>query len=214
MDDRAIAEFGGLAKTMARDYVAAGSEFGRYSWEDSDQAAMLALLRASRLNASADIFGEDRKSFKIHLRKLVKEEVLNMLATVGFADSAPDSHGFRSGNDSFSVTTALVDDNIYADYRYVPDTSEATTEDNVLFEQAMDTVYDVLTPKERKVIGLYYLDGIGSMTIADEIGGEHTGHHLSGDQKVADILGVARKSVFLTRNRALAKLRKAMGNLE
>ena len=178
MTESVIDLYGGLAVTMAGDMYSLFTSRGSVSWEDAKQEALLALLETYESFEDPEDHPEE---FKAYLRRVISDRLTEMRARVAYPVSGsrsslqrhdwPAGYEFMDHLDSGGTPMEVIND-----------------DDRSKLHSIYDAM-DFLTARERRVMGLYYLDGMLS------------------DYKVADALGIKQPNAYKTRARAEAKIR-------
>ena len=173
--EEVLEEYGGNAWGYASKAWASDRRFS----DDLEQEAMVALLEAwERFDWSkASHPGE----FGAYLKKVVNDKLMDFRGSMGFSTTGSGRSIYRGAR--LHETAAMED---------VDEPMEWSDDSSDWLDAIMSSM-DVLTDRQRQVIGLYYLDGILS------------------DTRVADVLGIRRQVAEKVRKAGEAKLRTHLG---
>jgi RNA polymerase sigma factor (sigma-70 family) len=178
-----VKEFGGLAVTFATEHFTAYPT--TLDREDLTQIALLTLMEAAS-DFDGDPIEEDRKHFKNYLRLRVREATLQAVAKVGFPVSG--DKGGRTAEEAWQTSVPFQAEFMQA----ATPPSELGDEDRLSLEAIYDSL-DILTDRQREIIGLYYLDGLLSDTLVAERLGIHKANAMRARERAEKVLREALK---------------------
>jgi len=171
--DELFRTYGAFPIMEARRWVQGSSSVQEYT-----QEGRLALIEAWNIVDWDRI--EHPNMFVAFARRHIRNQLREMSASIEFATSGSSRSLNRVGFHSRSSLDAVFFSTIEGD---TDKADEAEDMDAIL------SAMDYLTARQRRVMGLYYLDGI------------------LNDEKVADVLGVSQQAVNKTRLKAEERIR-------
>jgi len=174
--EEVLAEYGGNAWGYANRAWLSDRRFS----DDLQQEAMLALLEA---HASFDWERATHPGeFGAYLKKAVSDSLMDFKASMSYATTSSGRSIYRGKR--LHETSSLEE----------ADTAIEWSDDSGEWFDAIMSTLDVLTPRQREVIGLYYLDGILS------------------DTNVADVLQISQQAVSKLRTDAEERIREVISS--
>ena len=156
--EEALEEFGGFATVVARDLVPKSTDMGSYSTLDAEQEAFVGLLEA--VEAFPGDIASQPGQFRAYARRVIRNRIGEMIARGGFVVSGSREALYSS---EWPVGVELVEE--LCDTASYDEGLEV--EDSEDFD-AIVSRFDLLTENQRKIMGLYYLDGLLNDTLVAE----------------------------------------------